>query len=308
MYSSRFSLKMLNFALLLKLNILEYMRIINDGSTLILLDEESGKFFNIKKVPSLVRESFNYVENSAAHQENELDSKGYIFYIEMQSCLFNEDNIFRKYGYAGYDGTVIIKPIYDGLRIMNNCFFATMNAFSINLSEDQAKFSHSHSSIQGYLNIDGTPTNKFSQKGNNFSLFAFLSLRHFDLVSNLSYGLAIVFKNGKMGVATSDGKVIIEPEYDAINENNWFQSIFYFNTYEGEYRGCIRLDKAINGKILTSYAIVRGNRVQAIIDDIEHISCLNKGFGFVAQKRRKKVFLMLMESKFYHFHILIFGM
>ena len=290
MYSSRFSLKMLNFALLLKLNILEYMRIINDGSTLILLDEESGKFFNIKKVPSLVRESFNYVENSAAHQENELDSKGYIFYIEMQSCLFNEDNIFRKYGYAGYDGTVIIKPIYDGLRIMNNCFFATMNAFSINLSEDQAKFSHSHSSIQGYLNIDGTPTNKFSQKGNNFSLFAFLSLRHFDLVSNLSYGLAIVFKNGKMGVATSDGKVIIEPEYDAINENNWFQSIFYFNTYEGEYRGCIRLDKAINGKILTSYAIVRGNRVQAIIDDIEHISCLNKGFGFVAQKEKKKGF------------------
>ena len=74
MYSSRFSLKMLNFALLLKLNILEYMRIINDGSTLILLDEESGKFFNIKKVPSLFRESYNYVENSAAHQENELDS------------------------------------------------------------------------------------------------------------------------------------------------------------------------------------------------------------------------------------------
>jgi hypothetical protein len=282
---------MLNFALLLKLNILEYMRIINDGSTLILLDEESGKFFNIKKVPSLVRESFNYVENSAAHQENELDSKGYIFYIEMQSCLFNEDNIFRKYGYAGYDGTVIIKPIYDGLWIMNKCFLATMNAFNINLSEGQAKFSHYHSRIQAYLNVDGTPKIEFSQKGNIFaSLFASISLRHFDLVSDFSYGLAIVFKNGKMGVASSDGKVIIEPDYDAINGNNWFQSIFCFNTYENEYRGYIRLDKVVDGKIHTSYAIIRGNRVQAIIDDIDRISCLNNGIGFVAQKENKEGF------------------
>lgn len=291
MYSSGFSLKMLNFALLLKLNILEYMRIINDGSTLILLDEENGKFFNIKKVPSLVRESFNYVGNSAARQKNELESKGYIFYIEMQSCLFNEDNIFRKYGYASYDGTVIIKPIYDGLRIMNNCFLAKMNVFRINLSEGQAKFSHYHNSIQAYLSAIGTPKIEFSQKGNVFSsIFTSLSLLHFDLVSNFSYGLAIVFKNGKMGVATSDGKVIIEPEYDAINGNNWFQDIFCFNTYENEYRGYIRLDKAINGKIHTSYAIVRGNSVQVIIDDIEHISCLNKGFGFVAQKEKKEGF------------------
>lgn len=272
----------------LQLNI-ESMRIINDGSTQILLDEESGKFFNIKKVPSLVREPFNYVKNSVAHQENELESKGYIFYIEMQSCLFDKDNIFRKFGYASNDGIVIIKPIYDGLRIMNNCFLAKMNVFRINLSEGQAKFSYYHNSIQAYLSVIGTPEIKFSQKGLS-SIFTSLSLLHFDLVSDFNYGLAIVFKNGKMGVATSEGKVIIEPDYDAINGNNWFQNIFCFNTYENEYRGYIRLDKAINGKIRTSYAIVRGNSVQAIIDDIEHISCLNKGFGFVAQKEKKEGF------------------
>lgn len=36
------------------------MRIINDGTTQILLDEDSGKFFKITKVPSFVPESFNY--------------------------------------------------------------------------------------------------------------------------------------------------------------------------------------------------------------------------------------------------------
>ena len=51
---------MLNFALQLKLNILEYMRIINDGSTLILLDEDSGKFYKINKVPCLIPKYFNY--------------------------------------------------------------------------------------------------------------------------------------------------------------------------------------------------------------------------------------------------------
>lgn len=267
------------------------MRIINDESTLILLDEDSGKFYKVTKVTSLIPESFNYDKKIPEHQENELESKGYIFYIEMRSCLFNEDNIYRKYGYASYDGTVIIKPIYDGLMIMNNCFLATMNVFGIKLSEGQAKFSHSHRSIQGYLSVIGTPEIKFSQKGKVFSsIFTSLSLLHFDLVSNFSYGLAIVFKNGKMGVATSDGKVIIEPDYDAINGNNWLQDIFCFNTYENEYRGYIRLDKVINGKIRTSYAIVRGNRVKVIIDDIENIFCLNKGFGFVAQKEKKEGF------------------
>ena len=267
------------------------MRIINDGSTLILLDEDSGKFYKITIVPSLIPYSFNYDKNIPEHQKNELDSKGYVFYIEMQSCLFNEDNIYRKYGYATHDGIVILKPLYDGLRIINNCFLATMNAFQIDLSNGQAKFSHLHSHIQAYLNADGTPKIKFSQKKNIFtSLFASKSLRNFDFVSNFSYGFAIVFKNGKMGVATFDGKVIIEPDYDAINRNDWFNGIFCFNTYENEYRGYIRLDKTINGKIYTSYAIVRGNRVKAIIDDIEDISLLNKGFGFVAQKDKKKGF------------------
>ena len=55
---------MLNFALQLKLNILEYMRIINDGSTLILLDEDSGKFYKINKVPCLIPKSFNYYKNT----------------------------------------------------------------------------------------------------------------------------------------------------------------------------------------------------------------------------------------------------
>lgn len=267
------------------------MRIINDGSILILLDEDSGKFFKIKKVPSLVRKSFNYTESRLVHQENELDTKGYIFYIEMQSCPSDEDNIFRKYGYACYDGTVIIKPIYDDLMIMDNCFLATMNVFKIDLSEGQTKFSHFYRRVRGYLNVDGTPKIKFLQDGSVFkSLLASMSLRHFDLVSNFSYGLAIVFKNGKMGVVTSDGKVVIKPDYDAINGNDWFQRIFCFNTYENEYRGYIRLDKVINRKICTSYAIVRGNRVQVIIDDIEHIYCLNKGFGFVAQKEKKEGF------------------
>ena len=76
------------------------MRIINDESTLILLDEDSGKFYKVTKVTSLIPESFNYDKKIPEHQENELESKGYIFYIEMRSCLFNEDNIYRKYGYA----------------------------------------------------------------------------------------------------------------------------------------------------------------------------------------------------------------
>lgn len=93
-----------------------------------------------------------------------------------------------------------------------------------------------------------------------------------------------------MGVATSSGKVIIEPVYDAINRNDWLNGIFSFNIYENEYRGYIRLDKVVNGQMLTSYAIVRGNKVQAIIDGIEGISLLNKGFGFVAEKENKKGF------------------
>ena len=154
-------------------------------------------------------------------QENELDSKGYVFYIEMPSCLFNEDCILKKYGYASYDGTVIIKPIYDDLIIMNNCFLAKIKVFKINRSKDQAKFSHFYSGIQAYLNTDGTPRIKYSLYGNGLpSLFAAITLRHFDLVSNFSYGLAIVFKNGKMGVVTSDGKVVIKPDYDAINRND----------------------------------------------------------------------------------------
>ena len=100
------------------------MRIINDGTTQILLDEDSGKFFKITKVPSFVPESFNYGKDMPEPQENELDSKGYVFYIEMPSCLFNEDCILKKYGYASYDGTVIIKPIYDNLRILDNLFLA----------------------------------------------------------------------------------------------------------------------------------------------------------------------------------------
>ena len=267
------------------------MRIINDGTTQILLDEDSGKFFKITKVPSFVPESFNYGKDMPEPQENELDSKGYVFYIEMPSCLFNEDCILKKYGYASYDGTVIIKPIYDNLRIMDNLFLARMNAFQINLSNGQAKFSHFYRSIQAFLNVDGTPKIKFSLSGNGLpSLFASISLQRLDLVSHFSYGLAIVFKNGKMGVASSDGKVIIEPDYDAINRNDWFNSIFGFNTYENEYRGYIRLDKVVDGKIHTSYAIIRGNRVQAIIDDIDRISCLNNGIGFVAQKENKEGF------------------
>lgn len=267
------------------------MRIINDGTTQILLDEDSGKFFKITKVPSFVPESFNYSKYIPEPQENELDSKGYVFYIEMPSWLFNEDYILKKYGYASYDGTVIIKPIYDNLRILDNLFLARMNAFQINLSNGQAKFSHFYRSIQAFLNVDGTPKIKFSLFGNGLpSLFAAISLQRFDLVSHFSYGLAIVFKNGKMGVASSDGKVIIEPDYDAINRNNWFNSIFCFNTYENEYRGYIRLDKIVDGKIHTSYAIIRGNRVQAIIDDIDRISCLNNGIGFVAQKENKEGF------------------
>lgn len=267
------------------------MRIINDGTTQILLDEDSGKFFKITKVPSFVPESFYYGKDMPEPQENELDSKGYVFYIEMPSCLFNEDCILKKYGYASYDGIVIIKPLYDGLMIINNCFLATMNAFKIDISDGQAKFSHFYRRIQAYLNADGTPKIKFSQKKNIFtSLFASKSLRHFDFVSNFSYGFAIVFKNGKMGVATFDGKVIIEPDYDAINRNDWFNGIFCFNTYENEYRGYIRLDKVVDGKIHTSYAIIRGNRVQAIIDDIDRIYCLNNGIGFVAQKENKEGF------------------
>jgi hypothetical protein len=267
------------------------MRIINDGTTQILLNEDSGKFFKITKVPSFVSESFNYGKDMPEPQENELDSKGYVFYIEMPSCLFNEDCILKKYGYASYDGTVIIKPIYDDLIIMNNCFLAKIKVFKINRSKDQAKFSHFYSGIQAYLNTDGTPRIKFSLYGNGLpSLFAAISLRHFDLVSNFSYGLAIVFKNGKMGVATSSGKVIIEPVYDAINRNDWLNGIFCFNIYENEYRGYIRLDKVVNGQMLTSYAIVRGNKVQAIIDGIEGISLLNNGFGFVAEKENKKGF------------------
>lgn len=266
------------------------MRIINDGSNLILLDEESGKFLNIKKLSHFSEPSFNYAKGRLEHHENELATQGYIFYIEIPSCLLTEDNTLKKYGYASNDGAVIIKPIYDSLIIMNHCFFAKIKVPQISLSSSVTKFSHNHSVIQAYLNVDGTPKIVFPPKKLFASVLASLSLKQFDLVSKFSYGLAIVLRNGKMGVATSSGRVIIEPVYDAINSNHWLHDIFCFNTYENEYRGYIRLDKAINGKILTSYAIVRGNKVQTIIDDIEAISPLNTGLGFVVQKEKKKGF------------------
>ena len=259
------------------------MKIITDNSEHFLLDEESGRFFNVRKLSPISRSFFDYQQGKTVVANYELDENGYIFYIEKKttSCIETQ----HKYGYALNNGEVTIKPIYDSLMFYkDDCFLASINAYYQD-SSGSTFYSKVYGVIDKYsVNI---PSKSILEKKSIFEklhCYAYLRRNNYDLVSPFSSGFAIFLKEGKMGVISSQLKEVIPAEYDAINNNKWSQKIFTFNTYDNEYRGIIRLDAIADGSIQTRYAIVRGLNVVNILDNVDSISCLNLGFGYKARK------------------------
>lgn len=262
------------------------MKIITDNSEHFLLDEESGRSFNVRKLSPISNSFFDYQQGKTVIANYELDENGYIFYIEKEttSCIETQ----HKYGYALNNGEVTIKPIYDSLMFYkDDCFFASINAYY-----QDSSGSTFYSKVYGVIDKYSVPRVNIPSKSifENLHCYAYMRRHNYDLVSPFSYGFAVFLKEGKMGVISSQLKEVIPAEYDAINNNNWFQKIFTFNTYDNEYRGVIRLGKIADGSIQTRYAIVRGLNVVNILDNVDSISCLNLGFGYIARKGRYYAF------------------
>ena len=268
------------------------MKILSDNTDLILIDDESGRFFRANKVPytPLVQTySHNRLKSSNNKNSEEKNSvsknnqpaksyeAGYIFYIEdgtKREFILGGRITYtnKKYGYAFNDGTVKIKPIYDMLY-----FWGDKIKAYICLTREVC--------VSGFLHWR-TGKKDLNCNPSPLKVLAKLNvLRDIDLITPYSYGFAICVKNKKMGVISSSLDVVIPMVYDSINYNKWFQSPFSFNTYESEYRGIINLAyKDSAGLEHKEFAVVRGNTVAKIIVDnnIDSMHCLNKGFGYEA--------------------------
>lgn len=268
------------------------MKIISDSTDLILLDEESGRFFRVNKVPYTPSLSYCYGRKLSNYDDSNKQSAtsntnrpiesyeaGYIFSIDdgpKRDIILNGQVVYtnRKYGYALNDGTVKIKPIYDMLYFCGDKIKARI---CINRNE----------SVSGFLDRS-TGCKDLNCKP---PIFTFLSklkvLSDIDLVTPYSYGFAICVRNKKLGVISSSLEVVIPMVYDSINNNNWsFHSPFCFNTYDSEYRGVVNLtytdDKGLKHK---EFAIFRNNSVVKIITkNIDSMHLVNKGFGYKARK------------------------
>lgn len=271
------------------------MKILSDNTDLILIDDESGRFFRVNKVSYTPEvhsiSSYNYdrlkssndknsdEQNSSSNNNRPIESyeAGYIFYIEdgvKREIVLCGRIIYtnKKYGYAFDDGTVKIKPIYDMLY-----FWGGKIKAYICLNRDVC--------VSGFLHWL-TGTKDLNCNPSPLIVLAKLNvLRDIDLITPYSYGFAICVRNKKMGVISSSLELVIPMVYDSINYNNWFQGPFCFNTYDSEYRGIINLAyKDSEGLEHKEFAIVRGNTVVKIVVDnsIDSMHCLNQGFGYIA--------------------------
>lgn len=95
--------------------------------------------------------------------------------------------------------------------------------------------------------------------------------KQYDKIGNFSKGVAVVWKNGKCGVITQDGREIIKPEYDRISS---FGNDGLAYTWKNGLVGLVNIQGKVIvpneyqsiGKFSGAYAITRKNGLAGMIN------------------------------------------
>lgn len=147
-----------------------------------------------------------------------------------------------KYGVIRKDGTVIVEPVYDEVKIPNQdfaIFILKENGEYIVLNDKKERIFTSVSEVtviegkDAYGNVAFNNTVLKYFENDKYGLINFEGKKITDAVYeeitslNDKYGEILVKKNGKYGVVNVNGVVLVQPKYDYINGDGYVKNGSY---------------------------------------------------------------------------------